>query len=202
MFGRRRVRRRYASPMNKAPFTELPANLPAPEDDGACNHLLGVQLPDVSLVSTSDRHINFRHQPGLTVIYAYPLTGRPGVPLPSGWDEIPGARGCTPESCSFRDHHAEIRQLGADVFGLSTQPTDYQREVCERLHLPFDLLSDDSFAFTDALSLPTFTAATMRLLRRVTLVSDSGVIERVFYPIFPPDRHPADVISYLKTRNA
>lgn len=196
-----RVRRRYPSPMNEAPFTQLPANLPVPKDDGACDHLLGSQLPDVSLVSTSSRHINLRQQPGLIVLYAYPLTGRPGVPLPPGWDEIPGARGCTPESCSFRDQHAEIRQLGAEVFGVSTQSGDYQREVRERLHLSFDLLSDESFAFTDALSLPTFTAASMRLLRRVTLISNSGVIEHVFYPIFPPDQHPADVVSYLKIRN-
>ena len=136
------------------------------------------------------------------MLYAYPLTGRPGVPLPTDWDEIPGARGCTPESCSFRDHHAEIRQLGAEVFGLSTQSTDYQREVRDRLHLTFDLLSDEAFTFTDALSLPTFTAASMRLLRRVTIISHSGVIERVFYPIFPPDSHPADVVSYLNSRNA
>lgn len=136
------------------------------------------------------------------MLYAYPLTSRPGVTLPSGWDEIPGARGCTPQSCAFRDNYTKIRQLGAEVFGLSTQPTDYQREVRKRLHLTFDLLSDEAFTFTDALSLPTFTAASMRLLRRVTIVSDSGVIERVFYPIFPPDRHPADVVSYLNTRNA
>ena len=188
--------------MNEAPLTQLPANLPVPKDDGACAHLLGRHLPDLSLVSTSGHHINLRHRPGLSVLYAYPLTGRPGVPLPTDWDEIPGARGCTPESCSFRDHHAEIRQLGAEVFGLSTQSTDYQREVRDRLHLTFDLLSDEAFTFTDALSLPTFTAASMRLLRRVTIISHSGVIERVFYPIFPPDSHPADVVSYLNSRNA
>ena len=187
--------------MSDAPFTQLPSNLPVPENDGACDHLLGSPLPDLSLVSTSDHHINLRRRPGLTVLYAYPLTARPGTPLPSGWDEIPGARGCTPESCAFRDHHTEIRQLGAEIFGLSTQSTDYQREVRERLHLPFHLLSDEAFTFTDALSLPTFTAGSMRLLRRVTVISDYGVIKRVFYPIFPPDRHPADVVSYLKTRN-
>ena len=188
--------------MNEAPLTQLPANLPVPEDDGACAHLLGSHLPNLSLVSTSGYHINLRHRQGLTVLYVYPLTARPGVPLPNGWNEIPGAQGCTPESCAFRDHHTEIRQLGAEVFGLSTQSTDYQREVRERLHLTFDLLSDEAFTFTEALSLPTFTVASMRLLRRVTIISNSGVIERVFYPIFPPDRHPADVVSYLKTRNA
>ncbi len=188
--------------MNNVSFTQLPAGLPIPEDDGACAHLPGKHLPDLSLASTSGLPINLSQRPGVSVLYAYPLTGRPGVPLPPGWDEIPGARGCTPESCAFRDHHAEIRQLDAEIFGLSTQATDYQREVHERLHLSFELLSDEAFAFTDALSLPTFSVASMRLLRRVTLISFSGVIERVFYPIFPPDRHPGDVVSYLKTRNA
>ena len=187
--------------MNETPLTQVPVNLPVPEDDGAAAHLLGSHLPDVSLVSTSGQDINLFRRPGLSVLFVYPLTGRPGVPLPSGWDDIPGARGCTPESCAFRDHHAEIRQLGAEVFGLSTQPTDYQREVHQRLHLPFELLSDEAFTFTEAISLPTFTAASKRLLRRLTLISESGVIERVFYPIFPPDTHPADVVSYLKTRN-
>src|SRR5580765_5484000 len=149
--------------MNEGPFTSLPANLPVPVDDGACVHLLGQRLPDVALSSTSGEQVNLSQRPGLVVVYAYPLTGRPGVALPTGWDEIPGARGCTPESCGFRDHHGEIRQLGAEVFGLSTQPTDYQREVRERLNLPFDLLSDEAFAFTNALSLPTFTAASTRL---------------------------------------
>jgi peroxiredoxin len=188
--------------MIDGPFTQLPANLPVPEDDGACDHLRGQRFPDLALLSTSGDPVNLRQHPGLVVLYAYPLTGRPGVALPAGWDEIPGARGCTPESCAFRDFHGEIRQLGAEVFGLSTQSTDYQREVRQRLHLPFDLLSDETFAFTDALALPTFTVASMRLLKRVTLISSCGVVERVFYPIFPPDRHPNDVVAYLKTRHA
>lgn len=183
------------------PYGQLPANLPVPRDDGAAAHLPGRQLPDVSLASTSGQQVNLRHRPGRIVLYAYPLTGRPGVPLPPGWDEIPGARGCTPESCAFRDHHAELRGLGAEVFGLSTQSTDYQREVRERLHLPFDLLSDEAFSFADALSLPTFTAASTRLLRRLTLISAGGTIERVFYPVFPPDKHPAAVVEHLRTRN-
>ena len=187
--------------MNESAFTQLPANLPVPEDDGACTHLRGRHLPDLFVLSTSGDYINLRHRPGLIVLYAYPLTGRPGVPLPVGWDAIPGARGCTPEACSFRDHDAEIRQLGAEVFGLSTQSTDYQREVRERLHLSFDLLSDESFAFTGALSLPTFTTGSMRLLRRLTLIVFHGAIEHVFYPIFPPDKHPMDVVSYLTGRS-
>jgi peroxiredoxin len=187
--------------MNQGPYTELPPNLPVPKDDGACAHLTGRHFPDLPLPSTSGARINLRQKPGLVVLYAYPMTGRPGVPLPARWDEIPGARGCTPESCGFRDHHAEIRRFGAEVFGLSTQSTDYQREVRERLHLPFDLLSDETFAFSEALALPTFEIASMRLLRRVTFIGFSGVIERVFYPIFPPDRHAADVVSFLKARN-
>jgi peroxiredoxin len=184
--------------MNNDPSSQLPSGLPAPLDDGACRHLLGALLPDVPLASTSEQFIKLRQLSGLTVIYVYPLTARPGVALPSGWDEIPGARGCTPESCAFRDHHDEFRKLGAKIYGLSAQSTEYQREARGRLHLPFDLLSDGSFAFADALGLPTFTVASMRLLRRVTLVTRDGVIVRVFYPVFPPDKHPADVVSYLR----
>jgi peroxiredoxin len=187
---------------DQGPFTQLPQNLPVPQDDGACAHLPGRHLPDLSLASTSGHRVNLRQQAGLIVLYAYPMTGRPGVPLPVGWDEIPGARGCTPESCGFRDHHAEIRELGAEMFGLSTQSSDYQREVRDRLGLPFDLLSDESFAFTDSLRLPTFSIASMRLLRRLTIISLLGKIERVFYPIFPPDQHAARVVAYLKGRNA
>jgi peroxiredoxin len=187
--------------MSPSSFTELPPNLPAPQDDGACAHLRGKRLPDIGLIATSGRVINLYRQVGLAVIYVYPLTGRPGVALPPGWDEIPGARGCTPESCGFRDHHSELFSLGANVFGLSSQSTDYQREVHDRLHLTFDLLSDETFRFTDALALPTFSVIGMRLLRRVTLVAHSGVIEHVFYPIFPPDQHASHVVTYLKTRN-
>lgn len=186
--------------MNESLLAQIPVNLPIPQDDGACTYLSGKQLPDISLLSTSGHYVNLRERQGLTVLYAYPLTGRPGVALPDGWDQIPGARGCTPEACSFRDHHAEIRQLGAEIFGLSTQSNDYQREVRSRLHLTFDLLTDELFTFTDSLSIPTFTTSSMRLLRRVTIICDSGLVEHVFYPIFPPDRHPADVIAYLRAR--
>jgi peroxiredoxin len=187
--------------MIQGPLIELPENLPVPEDDGACRHLLGQRLPNVSLPDTSGASINLSQLPGITVLYAYPLTGRPGMALPPAWLSIPGAPGCTLESCGFRDHHAEIRQLGAQVFGLSTQTTDFQREARERLHLPFELLSDESLAFTDALSLPTFTPDSVRLLKRLTLICHSGSIEHVFYPVFPPDTHSADVISYLTNRN-
>ena len=187
--------------MNETSYMQLPPNLPVPQDDGAAAHLLGRYLPDVPLVSTSGEPVHLRQRMGVTVLYAYPLTGRPGVPLLPGWDAIPGARGCTPESCAFRDHHAEIRSFGAEVFGLSSQSTDYQREARDRLHLSFDLLSDESFAFTDALALPTFFVGSTRLLKRITLICYSGVIERIFYPIFPPDQHPAEVVDYLRARN-
>jgi peroxiredoxin len=173
--------------MNEGPYTQLPTNLPVPVDDGACAHLPGKRLPDIALLATSKQRVNLR---------------RPGVLLPAGWDAIPGARGCTPESCGFRDLHAEMRQLGAEVFGLSTQTSDYQREARDRLHLPFELLSDEGFAFIDALSLPIFAVDSMWLVRRLTLVCLSGIIEHVFYPIFPPDRHAAEVVAFLKSRKA
>ena len=156
----------------------------------------------MDLPGTSGRFFNLHRQAGLTVIYVYPMTGRPGVALPPGWDEIPGARGCTPESCGFRDHHAGIRALGAEVFGLSSQSTEYQREVHDRLHLTFDLLSDEAFRFADALMLPTFSVVGMRLLRRVTLVACSGVIKHLFSPVLPPDRHASEVVTYRKSRSA
>lgn len=186
--------------MDPGPFTRLPPNLPVPTDDGACRHLPGLALPGVPLPSTSGESVLLRDRPGLTVVYAYPMTGQPGQPLPPGWDDIPGARGCTPQSCAFRDHEEDWRGLGATVFGLSTQPTDYQQEARARLHLPFDLLSDAAFTFTDALVLPTFTVDGRRLLRRLTLICHHGVIEHVFYPIFPPDTHAQEVVAWLKGR--
>ena len=177
---------------------ELPNNLPAPEDDGAADHLPGMRLPPVSLASTSGEVVDLSALPGRTVVYCYPMTGRPDRSLPTGWDEIPGARGCTPQSCSFRDHHAELRALGARVFGLSTQDTDYQREAATRLHLPFALLSDSDLAFAGALDLPTFEVEGMVLLKRLTLIIDEGWIEKVFYPVFPPDRSAEEVVGWLE----
>ena len=132
------------------------------------------------------------------MIYCYPRTGRPGEPLPDGWDAIPGARGCTPQSCAFRDHHRELADLGAEVYGLSTQTTDYQREMAERLHLPFEVLSDARFALTDALRLPTFEVDGMRLIKRLTLIVRDQRIEHVFYPVFPPNESAAQVIDWLE----
>jgi peroxiredoxin len=177
---------------------ELPNDLPVPEDDGAADHLPGMRLPPVSLAATSGEVVDLSTLAGRTVVYCYPMTGRPDRSLPTGWDEIPGARGCTPQSCSFRDHHAELRALGASVFGLSTQDTDYQSEAATRLHLPFALLSDADLAFARALGLPTFEVEGMVLLKRLTLVIDEGWIEKVFYPVFPPDRSAEEVVEWLE----
>jgi peroxiredoxin len=177
---------------------ELPNDLPVPEDDGAADHLPGMRLPPVSLAATSGEVVDLSTLAGRTVVYCYPMTGRPDRSLPTGWDEIPGARGCTPQSCSFRDHHAELRALGASVFGLSTQDTDYQSEAATRLHLPFALLSDADLAFARALGLPTFEVDGMVLLKRLTLVIDEGWIEKVFYPVFPPDRSAEEVVEWLE----
>lgn len=177
---------------------ELPEDLPVPTDDGAADHLPGIQIPSVPLSSTAGETVDLSALSGRTVVYCYPMTGRPGSDLPSGWDEIPGARGCTPQSCSFRDHHAELQALGARVFGLSTQDTEYQREATQRLHLPFALLSDEDLAFADTLRLPTFEVDDMVLLKRLTLIIRDGRIEKVFYPVFPPDRSAEDVVGWLE----
>ena len=179
-------------------LTELPRDLPVPQDDGATDHLRGMQMPHVKLRSTNGREVDVSHLgESRTVIYAYPRTGVPDRPVPVEWDAIPGARGCTPESCGFRDHFKEIGALGANVFGLSTQDTDYQREAATRLQLPFELLSDSRFELTDALRLPTFEFDGQRLIKRLTLVVRGGRIEHVFYPIFPPDNHAEEVLKWL-----
>jgi peroxiredoxin len=182
-------------------FEQLPANLPAPKDDGGCRHLPGMMLPDLELASTSNRRVNLsKVSTPRVIVYCYPMTGQPGKALPAGWDDIPGARGCTPETCGFRDHHAELKRLGADVFGVSVQSTAYQQEMVARLNVPFDVLSDERMAFTHALKLPTFPAGGMTLIKRLTIVARGGRIEHVFYPVFPPDTHADEVIAWLKTR--
>lgn len=175
----------------------LPVNLPAPEADGACDHLLGMHLPWVSLPSTSAFPVDLSGKPGRTVLYIYPMTGHPDRPLPTDWDVIPGARGCTPQACAFRDHYQELRALNADVFGLSTQSTAEQQEAVTRLQLPFTLLSDVTLDFAEALRLPTFEVDGMTLLKRVTLIVNNGIIEHVFYPVFPPDQNATEVIAWL-----
>lgn len=178
-------------------FQELPENLPVPEDDGAANHLPGARLPSVPLASTAGYVVDLSALDGRTVVYCYPMTGRPGTAPPKGWDEIPGARGCTPQSCSFRDHHAELRDLGARVFGISTQDPAYQTEASERLRLPFELLSDEDLEFAAALALPSFEVEGMILLKRLTFVAKDGLIEKVFYPVFPPNKSAEEVIEWL-----
>ena len=178
----------------------LPAALPAPEDDRAAEHLAGMPLPPFELHATDGARVRLDQLAGRVVVYAYPRTGVPGEdPLVPDWDAIPGARGCTPESCGFRDHFAELRDAGAAVvFGLSTQQTDYQHEAGERLRLPFALLSDADLELTKALRLPTFDAAGQTLLKRFTLLIAAGHIEHVFYPVFPPDRHAEEVLQWLR----
>jgi peroxiredoxin len=177
----------------------LPSNLPRPIDDGAADHLGGVQLPQIFLHSTAGRKVDVSFQSGLrTVVYCYPMTGVPGKQLPEGWDEIPGARGCTPQTCGFRDHHDELLQLKAMVFGLSTQTTEYQGEMAGRLRLPFEILSDSEFRLCDALRLPTFDVDGMRLVKRLTLIARCGRIEHVFYPVFPANESAAQVLRWLR----
>jgi peroxiredoxin len=177
----------------------LPSDIPIPQDDGAARHLAGMQLPDLALPATDGAATNLAKLTGRTVVYIYPRTGVPGIDPPEGWDMIPGARGCTPQSCSFRDHFGELKTLGvARVFGLSTQDTAYQQEAVTRLHLPFAILSDEKLALTGALNLPTFVTSGMTLLKRMALVIDDGVIVKVFYPVFPPDKNAEEVIAWLQ----
>jgi peroxiredoxin len=177
----------------------LPADLPVPVDDGACDHLVGMSVPPIALPSTSGRDVVLAEagRPR-AVVYAYPRTGVPGEASPDGWDMIPGARGCTPQSCSFRDHHQELLDLGTEVFGLSTQTTAFQQEMAARLHLPFEVLSDADLRLTRALRLPTFEVAGMTLIRRLTLIVQGGRIEHVFYPVFPPDQSAAQTLAWLR----
>jgi peroxiredoxin len=177
----------------------LPPNVPRPKDDGGARHLKGTSIPDLALPSTSNRLVNLAKLTApRIVVYCYPMTGRPDRPLPAGWDDIPGARGCTPETCGFRDHHKDLAKLKADVYGVSTQSTEYQQEMVARLEVPFEVLSDERLAFTHALRLPTFAVEGMTLIKRLTLVVRGGRIEKVFYPVFPPDTHAEEVLDWLK----
>jgi peroxiredoxin len=177
---------------------DLPADLPIPVDDGACDHLPGMRLPSLGLPATDGTIVDLSTLPGRSVVYVYPRTGRPDQPLPTGWNEIPGARGCTPQSCAYRDLAAEFAALGARIFGLSTQDTAYQQEAAARLHLPFPLLSDERLELATALSLPTFEVDSMALIKRLTLVVGDGAIETVFYPVFPADADAANVAAWLR----
>jgi len=177
---------------------ELPDDLPVPVDDGAADHLSGLSLPELTLNATDGTQVQLRELQGWFVIYVYPMTGRPDTPLPDNWDSIPGARGCTPQSCGFRDHHAELVALSAGVYGLSSQSTAYQAEAKQRLHLPFELLSDEGLLLKQHLKLPTFVTDEMELYRRITLIVKDGNIQQVFYPVFPPSENAADVVAWLR----
>ena len=166
-------------------------------NDGVCDHLRGMRLPLVTLISTSGRTVDLSSLKGTTVVYCYPRTSQPGTEPPQGWDDIPGARGCTPQCCAFRDHFQDLKRLGARVFGLSTQDTEYQREAVDRLRLPFELLSDSDLLFASSLRLPTFEVESMTLIKRLTLIIRDGTIEQVFYPVFPPEKNAHDVIAWL-----
>jgi peroxiredoxin len=187
--------------MNQKNLLEVDwSRIPAPKDDGAANHLVGTKIPPVSLVATDDRSVTLSALPGRSVVFAYPRTGEPGkISLVDDWDMIPGARGCTPQTCSFRDLFAELKAAGAQrVFGLSTQSNAYQLEMASRLHLPFPVLSDDKLALTRALNLPTMEVAGLVLIKRLALIIDDGRITQVFYPVSPPDRNAGDVLEWLK----
>jgi len=177
---------------------EIPKNLPVPQDDGACNHLLGMFLPSLNLSSTSGQTVNLAQVNDWVVIYCYPMTGKPGQTLPLGWIQIPGAAGCTPQSCSFRDHYEELQALNTKVFGISIQTTEVQKEAVERLHLPFELLSDASLKFAQSLRLPMFEVEGLQLIKRVTLIAYKAKIVKYFYPVFPPDKNIDDVIAWLQ----
>jgi peroxiredoxin len=180
---------------------QLPADLPVPVDDGAAAHLPGLAVPHVPLAATDGSTVDLAERcasSSLVVVFAYPRTGRPGTDSPAGWDDIPGARGCTPEACSFRDLAGEFGALGAEVFGLSTQDPDYQREAADRLQLPYRLLSDEDLRLTGAMDLPTFTVDGAVLVRRLTFVAAHGVVQRVLYPVFPPDQAAAAALDVVR----
>ncbi|MCA1453425.1 peroxiredoxin [Bradyrhizobium sp. BRP22] len=187
--------------MNQKSLLEVDwSKIPAPTDDGGAAHLKGMAIPPVGLVATDDTSVMLSSLKGRTVVFAYPRTGEPGkIALVDDWDMIPGARGCTPQTCAFRDLFAELKGAGAShVFGLSTQSNEYQTEMASRLHLPFPVLSDEKLALTRALKLPAMEVAGLTLLKRLALIIDNGRITHVFYPVFPPDRNAGDVLEWLR----
>jgi len=176
------------------------SKIPAPADDGAAAHLASANVPPVALPATDGSSVALAVLTGRTVVFAYPRTGEPGkASLVDDWDMIPGARGCTPQTCSFRDLFADLKRAGAQaVYGLSTQSTAYQREMVERLHVPFAVLSDETLALSEAMRLPTMQVAGQTLIKRLALIIDDGRVRKVFYPVFPPDRNAGDVLAWLQ----
>jgi peroxiredoxin len=179
-------------------LSTLPTNLPIPQDDGLASHLTGCTMPSVVLQSTSGKLVDVSSIKGWKVVYCYPLTGRPDVNLPSGWDQIPGARGCTPQACAFRDYNQELLTIGVSVYAVSTQTPDYQKEMVDRLHIPFDVLSDAKFDLTNAMHLPTMEVNGIKLLKRLTMIVHDAVVRHIHYPVFPPNAEPLKVIDWLK----
>lgn len=190
--------------MNQPNLTDVDwSKIPAPEDDGAAAHLVGMTIPSLDLRATDDTTVDLAALKGRTVVFGYPRTGEPGkIGLTDDWDMIPGARGCTPQTCAFRDLFAELKAAGAKhVFGLSTQSNAYQTEMASRLHLPFPVLSDEKLELTDALNLPTMDVADLTLIKRLALIVDDDRITHVFYPVFPPDRNAGDVLEWLRANS-
>lgn len=181
---------------------KLPDNLPIPADDGACDHLPGSRLPSIPLAATSGHTVDLGALPGTIVVFFYPMTGRPDGPPMIGWNDIPGARGCTPQNCGFRDHYTVLMRIAAGVFGVSAQSLEEQKEAKQRLGLPFELLNDSNFALTKALRLPTFEYNGALLIKRLAIIGVDGIIRKVFYPVFPPDRNAQDVLEWLKNEGA
>lgn len=182
-------------------YLELPENLPEPINDGAANHLLGMKIPSISLNSTNGLVVNLSDLKGITVIFCYPMTGVPGVALPEGWDEIPGARGCTPQVCSYRDKYSVLEILSNNVFGVSTQNSKYQKELHNRLELPYEILSDAELKFQAGLNLPVFTVDNKVFLKRITLLVEEGIIRKVHYPVFPSNKDVDWVIEELSRKS-
>ncbi|MEY4206499.1 MAG: hypothetical protein RL255_336 [Actinomycetota bacterium] len=180
-------------------YLDLPDNLPVPIDDGAAQHLVGMKFPDVEIRSTSNQFINPGKLPGLNVLFCYPMTGVPGVPLPEGWDDIPGARGCTPQACSYRDAYPILKKSVNQIFGISTQDTDYQKELHERLELPYEILSDSQLELQQKLNLPIFEVNGKKLLKRLTMLIRDGKIQEVHYPVFPSNKDVDWVIERIKS---
>lgn len=181
---------------------KVPADIPIPKDDGAARHLLGKEVPAIGLACTSGYRVDLStHNAGIVVVYCYPRTGRPDEEALGGtanWNQIPGARGCTPQSCAYRDLHAELRDLGAKVYGMSTQSTESQLEAAQRLGLTFPLLSDANLEFADRLKLPQFQVEGIRLLKRITLIIKDTRVVHYFYPVFPPDEDAKNVIEWMR----
>jgi peroxiredoxin len=186
------------SPHANDVLTTITRGLPEPIDDGSCSHLAGKKLPDIKLPSTNGTCVDLTSLSGWVVLYIYPMTGKPGVPIPDGWAEIPGAAGCTPQSCSYRDNFDEFRTLDVTIYGVSAQPTLDQVEAAERLSLPYELLSDSELKFASSLNLPIFEITGLKLLKRVTLICSDGLIKKLFYQVFPPDKNAFNVIEWLK----